>query len=103
VVLRKDIYQRAPWALRSIYDALLKARQKTMAALANTQALATMLPMLPAFMEETQQLFGKDFWPYGLDANRNALEKLVLYAHQQGLTPEKLSVEALFGENVRGL
>lgn len=103
VVLRRDIYQRAPWALRSIYDALLKARQKTMAALTNTQTLATMLPMLPAFMEETQQLFGKDFWPYGLDANRNALEKLVLYAYQQGLTPEKLSVEALFGENVQGL
>ena len=43
----------------------------------------TMLPMLPSFMEETQQIFGKDFWPYGLDANRNALEKLVLYVSDE--------------------
>jgi len=100
VVLRRDIYQRAPWALRSIYDALLKARQETMAALSNTQTLTTMLPMLPAFVEETQQIFGKDFWPYGLDANRSALEKLVRYAHEQGLTPRVLAVDELFAENV---
>jgi len=101
VVLRKDRHQESPWVLRSIYETLLKARQKTMAALSNTQALAAMIPMLPAFMEETVQVFGKDFWPYGLTANRHTLEKLVLYAFQQGLTPRLLSIEELFGESVR--
>jgi 4,5-dihydroxyphthalate decarboxylase len=98
-----DRYQEAPWVLRSIYESLLRARQKTMAALADTQALAAMIPMLPAFMEETIQVFGKDFWPYGVAANRDTLEKLVLYAFQQGLTPRRLSVEELFGESVLNL
>ena len=61
-----------------------------------------MIPMLPAVMEETIQTFGKDFWPYGVTANRNTLEKLLLYAFQQGLTPRRLSVEELFGESVLG-
>lgn len=100
VVLRRDRHQEAPWILRSVYESLLQARQKTLAALANTQALTAMIPMLPAFMEETVQVFGKDFWPYGVAANRRALEKLVLYAHQQGLTPRRLSVDELFGESV---
>lgn len=103
VVMRKDIYQQAKWALRSVYEALLQARAKTLTALEDTKAFATMLPMLPAFMEETQQIFGKDFWPYGVDANRKALEKLVLYAHQQGLTPTMLSVDRLFDETVKDL
>jgi len=103
VVLRRDRHQKDPWLLRSIYESLLKARQKTMAALSNTQALAAMIPMLPAFMEETLQIFGKDFWPYGVAANRNALEKLVLYAFQQGITPRRLSVDELFGESVLNL
>jgi 4,5-dihydroxyphthalate decarboxylase len=101
VVMRKDLYQQAPWTLRSIYEGLLQARRQTLAALSDTQALASMIPMLPAFMEETVQIFGKNFWPYGIKENRNALEKLVLYAFQQGLTPRQLSVEELFGESVR--
>jgi len=103
VVLRGDRHREDPWVLRSIYETLLKAREKTMAALSNTQALAAMIPMLPAFMEETVQVFGKDFWPYGVAANRHTLEKLVLYAFQQGLTPRLLSVEELFGESVLNL
>jgi len=103
VVLRRDWYRKAPWALRSIYESLLKAREKALAALSNTQALAAMIPMLPALMEETVRVFGKDFWPYGVAANRRTLEKLTLYAFQQGLTPRRLSIEELFGESVRNL
>lgn len=103
VVLRRDWYQRAPWILRATCESLMKARRRTLAALADTQALAAMIPMLPAVMEETIALFGKEFWPYGVEANRSTLEKLVLYAFQQGLTPRCLAVEELFGETVLDL
>jgi len=103
VVLRRDWHQKAPWLLRGMYDALLKAREKTMAVLSNTQAYFAMIPMLPAYMDETTQLFGKDFWPYGVAANRRALEKLVCYAVEQGLTPRLLAVEELFDESVLDL
>ncbi len=101
VVLRKDIYRQNPWALRSIYEALKKARQQTMKALSDSKALAAMLPMLPAYVEETRQIFGEDFWPYGLEANRRTLEKLVRYAREQGLTENELAVRDLFPESVR--
>jgi len=100
-VLRQDWHQREPWALRSIYEALLKARQRIIEDLSDTKALTAMIPMLPAVMEETLAVFGENFWPYGIKENRKTLEKLVRYAHQQGLTPRELSVEELFGESVR--
>ena len=100
VVLRRDIYQKYPWALRSIYEALQKARLQTVKALSDTKALAAMLPMLPAYVEETRKVFGEDFWPYGLDENRKTLERLVRYAHEQGLTPKELSVGELFADSV---
>lgn len=100
VVLRKDIYQRYPWALQSLYKALLAARQFTIEALSNTGSYSAMIPFLPAVMDETRQIFGKDFWPFGLKPNQATLEKLVLYAYQQGLTPRVLEVEELFGKNV---
>ncbi len=59
-----------------------------------------MLPMLPAYVEETRQIFGEDFWPYGLEANRRTLKALVRYAREQGLTAEELAVRDLFPESV---
>ena len=60
-----------------------------------------MLPFLPAFMDETVELFGDDYWPYGLERNRTDLERFAGYAHQQGLTPRVLAIEELFDSGAR--
>ena len=100
VVLRKDIYQKYPWALRSVYKALLKARKKTLKALWNNGAYATMIPFLPSVMEEMQKIFGHEIWPYGLSSNKTTLEKMIFYAKQQGVISRSLEVQELFGESV---
>ena len=101
-VARADVYRRAPWALRSFYRALCEAKALALENIQDYGALSASVPLLPAVMEETRAIFGEDFWPYGMESNRKTLEKLVLYAHQQGLTPRRLQVEELFGESVRG-
>jgi 4,5-dihydroxyphthalate decarboxylase len=99
VVLRRDIFRQNPWALGSVYEALVKARRQTMEALLDSKALAVMLPFLPSYVEETRHIFGDDFWPYGLEANRKALATLARYACAQGLTAKELAVGVLFGED----
>ncbi|MBI3007061.1 MAG: ABC transporter substrate-binding protein [candidate division NC10 bacterium] len=101
VVVRKEIAKREPWVVRSLYKAMCEARRRAMEALSDSGAYSAMVPFLPSAVEETRALFGENYWPYGLEANRKTLEKLVLYAHQQGLTPRLLEVEELFGESVR--
>jgi len=100
VVLRKDVYERAPWVLLNVYEALCKAKENTIKRIMDTGSLSAIVPMLPAVMDQTREVFGDDFWPYGVEGNRKTLEKLILYAHQQGLTPKLLEVEKLFGESV---
>lgn len=102
IILRKDIYRQYPWALQSLYKAFCETRQKVADALSDNGALFAMIPFLPSVMEETYKIFGKNFWPYGIEANRNTLEKLVKYAHQQGLTPRILEVDELFAPNFKG-
>ena len=43
-------------------------------ALYETGAPRAMLPFLPAYIEETQRVFGGDPWVYGIEANRRTLE-----------------------------
>jgi 4,5-dihydroxyphthalate decarboxylase len=45
---------------------------------------------------ETVEPAGQDFWPYGIQQNRSALESLTRYALEQGLTDWPLSLEDLF-------
>jgi 4,5-dihydroxyphthalate decarboxylase len=100
VVVKKEIHVKYPWALRSIYKAMVDSRERTMDALSDNGALAAMIPLLPSVMEEMRDIFGPDFWPYGLETNRTVLEKLVNYTHQQGISRRLLKVEELFGTSV---
>jgi 4,5-dihydroxyphthalate decarboxylase len=44
------------------------------------------------------RVFGGDAYPYGLGPNRKVLDTFLGYAHEQGLTRKKLSLDALFVE-----
>jgi 4,5-dihydroxyphthalate decarboxylase len=58
-----------------------------------------MLPWSYADVEEQWELFGDEFWPYGLESNRHVLETLVQYSHEQGLIKKLLDVKSLFAPN----
>jgi 4,5-dihydroxyphthalate decarboxylase len=96
VVLRRDVYARHPWVAQSLCKAFAAAQQLAYRELAQTAALKVMLPWLPAHLEDTRRELGQDFWPYGLEANRDTLATFLRYSHEQGLSPRRLAPEELF-------
>jgi len=61
-----------------------------------TAALKTMLPWQIAHVEDARRELGEDWWAYGFAANRPVLETFLRYHHEQGLSPRKLGIDALF-------
>ena len=59
-------------------------------------ALRVALPWLLDHVEETWRTFGKDFWPYGIEANRPTWTAIGQYVHEQGLAPRTVTPEELF-------
>ena len=59
-------------------------------------ALRVALPWLVDHVEETWRTFGKDFWPYGIEANRPTWTAIGQYVHEQGLAPRVVTPEELF-------
>lgn len=96
VAIRNEILERYPWAAQNLYQAFVEAKNKVYEGFNQTAALKVTLPWLVPEVERTKQLMGDDFWPYGLEKNRAALEALVHYSHEQGLIKTKLSVEDIF-------
>ncbi len=100
VVLRADVYQEHPWAARSIYQAFRAAKDLAVAGLYDSDALHLSLPWLLDHVEEAWRVFGRDFWSYGLDANRPTLSAIGRFVHEQGLSPRAVSPDELFVPDV---
>jgi 4,5-dihydroxyphthalate decarboxylase len=55
-----------------------------------------MLPWLMSEVEEVDELFGGDAWPYGIEPNRPTLEALVRYMVEQSFIARAMPIEELF-------
>jgi len=49
-----------------------------------------------------KSLFGPDWWPYGVEPNRNLLETLIRYMGEQGLIDRPVKLEELFAPSISG-
>ncbi|HEX3937807.1 MAG TPA: 4,5-dihydroxyphthalate decarboxylase [Xanthobacteraceae bacterium] len=96
IVIRNDVYERHPFVATSLYKAFCAAKDRAWEKMRFSGTLRYMLPWLPDDIEEIDDLFGGDCWPYGVEPNRPTLEALVGYMAEQGLIPEPIAVEKLF-------
>ena len=97
VALREDFYQNNPWVAQSLCKAFADSKRICQEAMYEFSALKYMLAWSIAEMEEERELFGEgELWPYGLEANRQVLETLVQYAHEQALLKSRLELKSLF-------
>ena len=55
-----------------------------------------MHPWLTKLVGDNRNLMGDDWWPYGIDANRAAIDSVLRYHHEQGLTKQRFTIEDVF-------
>jgi ABC-type nitrate/sulfonate/bicarbonate transport system substrate-binding protein len=99
VVVRRDLAAAHPEVVRAVYQGFCDA--KRVAAEQYVEAMtfnnmATMIPWFSKLLEEDRSLLGEDWWPYGMQANRNAVDAILRYHHEQGLTRRRLTCEDIF-------
>jgi 4,5-dihydroxyphthalate decarboxylase len=96
IVVREDIHKAHPWVASRIFKAFCKAKDLAIGGLYDTDALHLTLPWLIDYVEETWRVFGKDYWPYGLQPNRPAIDAVGRYVHEQGLAPRSIASGEMF-------
>jgi 4,5-dihydroxyphthalate decarboxylase len=98
VVIRREIYQEHPWVAQSLFDAFQSALTSQLERIRNTSVLACSLPWLMSDLEEIDEVFGEEHWPYGIAKNKALLERMTQASFEQGLSTRKLEVQELFAE-----
>ncbi|GEO25337.1 4,5-dihydroxyphthalate decarboxylase [Alicyclobacillus acidoterrestris] len=99
IAIKEEILARHPWVAMNLYQAFLQAKKVVYEGFRQTAALKVTLPWLTAEVERTEKIMGKDFWPYGVEANRHTLEAAVNYSYEQGMIQKPVDIEALFASS----
>jgi 4,5-dihydroxyphthalate decarboxylase len=92
LVIKDETLKANPGLAQNLFNAFLESKQIYVDRL---RSGATSGKNDARYIKQ-MQVVGDDPLPYGLEVNRRSIETLALYAHQQGLTPRKLSVDDLF-------
>ena len=96
IIIKRDIYEKNPWVAMNLYKAFCQAKEIAINSYKESAALHVTLPWVNSEVEYTQNLMGRDWWPYGVDKNRKALETFLRYHHEQGLSERLMSIEEIF-------
>jgi 4,5-dihydroxyphthalate decarboxylase len=96
VGIRNSLLERHPGMAAHVYNAYAKAKEMAVNDFERLSALAVTLPWIEAEYRATQAVLGDDIWPYGIAANRKAIETLCRYLHEQGFTRRRMRIEELF-------
>lgn len=94
--VRRTLAERHPWLPAALAKAFDLAKAAALAHLGDTSAAKVMLPFVEEQLFAVRREMGEDYWPYGLEPNRKALETFLRHHHEQGLSARRLSAEELF-------
>jgi 4,5-dihydroxyphthalate decarboxylase len=96
VGIRNSLVENHPWLAARLFAAYCKAKDMAVADFEKLSAYAVTLPWIEAEYRATQAVLGMDIWPYGIEANRKAIETLCRYLHEQAFTQRRMTVRELF-------
>ena len=95
VAIRKDLIAQHAWLPKAVFDAYSESKALAYSDMRQRWFLRT-LPWFAQELDATEDLMGKNFFPYGVDANRHALDALFRYSYEQGLASRQLKIEEIF-------
>ena len=93
--VRRAVYDKHPWVLVSLFNAVEASKLRWQASRRN---LSDTTPWSIAEIEDATKLFGRDWYPYGVEKNRTDIEKLSAELHEEGLAPKRLTAPEIFPE-----
>ncbi|MGW3149514.1 4,5-dihydroxyphthalate decarboxylase [Streptomyces sp. NPDC001177] len=98
VVVRRDLLARNPGLARAVYNGFCKSRDIALEQYTHGRMDQQMSVMTPWFdsLYEKNRLLRADWWQYGVDANRDAIDTFLRYSYEQGLSQSRLTCDDIF-------
>lgn len=97
VLVRRELCDKHPWLPRSLVKGFEAAKRMCLSRFAGVGGHSPVsFPFFYDYIDETVARFGQDWWPYGVQRNREALSAATRWSFDQGLAERLLEPEELF-------
>jgi 4,5-dihydroxyphthalate decarboxylase len=96
IAMRRDVYEVHPFIASSLFDAMCESKERARRRMRDLGTLNYMLPWMTADIDEIDEVFGGDAWPYGIEPNRPTLEALMTYLADQAIINRPMAIEDMF-------
>ncbi len=100
IAVRRPLLVEYPWLTMNLYKAFEEAKNRSLARMLDVTASHIPVPWGYAHAAGARELFGDDFWPYGIEPNRPTLEAFLRFAYEQGVCHRLVAPEELFASQV---
>jgi 4,5-dihydroxyphthalate decarboxylase len=101
VVVRRELAAERPDIVRAVYRAFAEAKDVALDRYrqgSTGQHMELMVPWFTPLHTRNHSLFGDDFFAYGIEPNRNAVDTFLRYFHEQGLSERRFTVDEIFAD-----
>jgi len=103
VAMRRKTIEANPWLPKAVFDAYSKAKAIDYEYMKTWGWATDSLPWYAQEFNDTRELMGENFYPYGFEASKPSYETAIRYLHDQGLSKRKVSIEEMFEKSTLGL
>lgn len=101
VVIRKEVLDHDPWVAMNLFKAFEEAKRRSVERMRFIGVSLVPIPWCYERAYRARDVFGKTYWPYGIEDNRKTLEAFLKWAFQQGVCHRQLAVEDIFAKQVQ--
>jgi hypothetical protein len=99
VVVTRELADEHPEVVKAVYNGFCNAKDQMTQQYVKGMTfnnMNMMLPWLTKLIGDDRDLLGPDWWPYGIGTNRAAIDIILRYHHEQGLTKRRFAIEDVF-------
>ena len=96
VTLKQDFVDRHPNAPVALLKAFRRSRDEAFNRLEGPDPQIIVYSWAAAAVNEQRELMGENYWAYNIESNRRTLEAMTQFAHEQGLSPNRIDYETFF-------
>lgn len=100
VAMKKSVHDAHPWVARNMLNAFEDSKRRSVERLLDPAVSRYPLAWLSSYGRKMQEVFGKDPFPFGVEANRKTWEMMGLYTFQQGIAHHQFTPEDIFPASV---
>jgi len=100
IAMKKSVHDAHPWVARNMFNAFEESKRRSVERLLDPAVSRYPLAWLSSYGRKMQGVFGKDPFPFGVEANRKTWEMMGLYTFQQGIAHRQFEPEEIFPASV---